>query len=488
MLEHAERRAAGVNPAAFRRLLWQWSVATSATVFVSIVLAALSSRFGYDREVIEMPSLLLAGVLVAAGAAFAIGMPWLIAHTHRATTRQQLILLAMVIAAGLVARIVLFPSEPMLEDDYHRYLWDGAVTAKGHNPYAVSPLSAIESGRDGPLGALAAEAGPVLPRINHKSLTTIYPPIAQGAFALAHLIEPWSVAAWRGVLVAFDVATLGLLILLLDATGRSRLWSALYWLNPVVLKEVFNSGHMEAVVLPFVLLSILLARRRPLLATVALGLAAGAKFWPALLAPLVWRQLWGDWRKLAAAGMIFAGLAVLWLVPMATNGMNESTGLVAYLDRWQTNSALFPSLVSVLSLSQGWLGFNEVDAGGIARALIALLLAALAIAAAWRRIEGPDDLIARSSMLVAALVLFSPAQFPWYTVWMAPFLVFRPYRAFLVLTALIPLYYTLFYFVAHETAEVFNTYVVWAIWVPVWGALVWDMVLGSSLNPVRAHT
>ncbi|MGD9712622.1 MAG: glycosyltransferase 87 family protein, partial [Thermomicrobiales bacterium] len=412
--------AAGKLPAAYRPLAPKWIFAAVATVLFSTLLTLLSSRFGYDAEVIDMPCLFLTGILISAGVVFVAAIPRLIAQTESARPGETMRLMAIIVAGGLVARLVLFASEPILEDDYNRYLWDGAVTVSGNNPYARSPLSAMESGPHGTLGAVAAEAGDVLPRINHKSLTTIYPPIAQGAFALAHLIEPWSLTAWRSVLLIFDLGTLALLVALLNLTGRSPLWSALYWLNPVVLKEIFNSAHMEAIILPFVLLALLLAsRRRPLLATAALSLAAGAKFWPALLLPLVVRQLWGERVRLAAALLIFLGLMALWLTPMLINGFNESAGLAAYVDRWQTNSALFPTIVSVLSSLQDWIGLRIVDAGGLARALIAAILTTTAIAIARPQLGRSDDLIARASLIVAALVLLSPAQLPWYTIWMA---------------------------------------------------------------------
>ena len=94
--------------------------------------------------------------------------------------------------AGLAARLILIPSEPMLEDDYQRYLWEGGVVAAGLNPYATSPRSANEAGPQTKLGALAHASGDVIDRVAHAGLKTIYPPVAQAAFALAHKLNPWS--------------------------------------------------------------------------------------------------------------------------------------------------------------------------------------------------------------------------------------------------------------------------------------------------------
>ena len=92
-------------------------------------------------------------------------------------------------------------------DDYERYIWDGAVTAAGINPYRHSPQEAREAGPDDPaLAALGRDGRGVLGRINHAHLRTIYPPVAQGLFAAAHLLALFRVAGLRIVLLAMDIA------------------------------------------------------------------------------------------------------------------------------------------------------------------------------------------------------------------------------------------------------------------------------------------
>ena len=53
-------------------------------------------------------------------------------------------------------------------------------------------------------------------------------------------------------------------------------------------------------------------------------------------------------------------------------------------------------------------------------------------------------------------MLLSPAQYPWYYVWFAPFLAFRPWQGFLVLAATVPLYYAFFHLSARGQPEVFE--------------------------------
>ncbi len=468
--------AADTSPASLLPgVMTSWVALGLAAVGFGGLLALLSPRFGYAYEVAEMPVLAVTAGLVASGVLFYLVLPPLIRASLGADAQAVAVLTMLVVMFGLAARLVLFASEPILEDDYQRYLWDGAVTAAGHNPFAVAPQDARRLDQESPLGRLAADAGVVISRINHSDLKTIYPPVAQGAFAVAHALKPYSLESWRAVLLAFDLATLALVLLLLRETGRSPLWVTLYWWNPLVIKELFNSAHMDAVVLPFVLGSLLLtARKRCVLAAASLAFAVGAKIWPALLLPLVLRPLIADPRKLAGALLIFGGLGALWATPILLGGLDDGSGFAAYLTNWQTNSALFPMFAQATSALFGTLGLPVASAAPVTRAMIALALGVLALGLSFKPLRSADGLMGRASVLIGALVLLSPAQFPWYAVWFAPFLAFRPWTGFLVLTATAPLYYLSFYFTALGEPEVFKRYVVWIVWVPVWVAFAFE--------------
>ncbi len=451
-----------------------WVLAGAAVAGFAIALTRLSDNFGYDRDVIDMPVLSLAGLLAGGGFLFAVAMPRLIARTHGTDTRNAALI--VMIAAGLAARLILFTSEPALEDDYQRYLWDGAVSASLINPYAASPRDARRADPQSPLGQLNTHSGNVLARVNHPDLATIYPPVAQAAFAAAHVISPWSLAAWRGLLLIFDTAILASLLALLAHTQRSPLYAALYWLNPLVLKEGFNSAHMEPLVVALVMVAILLAvKRRPMLATAMLALAAGAKVWPVLLLPLILRPLAAEPRRLLAALALFACLLALWIAPVALAGFGENSGFRAYAELWKTNSALFPALDAIATAAFAVFGGTATSATLTLKAALAAGLGLFALGIARPALARPEDVILRAAAVVTALVLVSPAQYPWYVLWVLPFLAFWPSRAILMLSALVPLYYASFHFAARETLETAGPIIVTLIWVPVWALLVQEI-------------
>jgi uncharacterized membrane protein len=250
------------------------------------------------------------------------------------------------------------------------------------------------------------------------------------------------------------------------------LWAALYWWNPLVLKEAANSAHMEPLVIALVLLALwLTARRRPLLATAALALAAGAKLWPVLLLPLILRTLWPDARRVAFAIAMFAVLIALWSWPILMTGLDSTSGFRAYAESWKTNSALFPMLETAgTAIAQ----VSSVDPKHVALAtktILAGLLGLLSLAIARRPVSGTADLMQRAGFVTAALMLLSPAQYPWYLLWVVPFLSFWPSPAFLLLGALIPIYYASFHFAARDTLDAASPLLVAAIWLPVWASL-----------------
>lgn len=453
----------------------RWMLSALLVAVFGGLLTLYSPCFGYDYDVGDMPVAWLAAGLVLAGLLYCIGLPRLISSSSTINVGERRLITLCIVAAGLAVRLALFASEPILEDDYQRYLWDGAVTASGHNPYAAAPKDALT--KDNDLNRLGQESGPVINRVNHPDLKTIYPPVAQAAFALAYAIRPWSLAAWRSVLLAFDFATLALILLLLREVGRSPLWSALYWWNPLVIKELFNSAHMEAVVLPFVLGALWLAiRKRHVLATASLAMAVGAKIWPGLLLPLILRGCSSNRRTLLYAVLVFAALVALCAAPICLGGLDSNSGFAAYASHWQTNSALFPALERATAMVLSLAALPSEMAGVATRGILALCIVALSVSVSVKRLESPDDLVYRASLVVAALVLLSPAQFPWYAVWFAPFLPFRPWFGFLLLTATVPLYYLSFHFLAQYRPDIFDDGVVWIIWVPVWTALLIEAV------------
>ncbi len=450
-----------------QRIWLAWGAIAAGLLTLALVLVAHRHRFDWTLSLPQIPALPLMTGLVLAGVVFVL-LPPLVQATARAALQSNRGLLALTLAVGVVLRLLMFTTEPALEDDQQRYLWEGALVAHGFSPYRIAPDDAKAADRATLLGKIAERSAPVLERVNHPALTTIYPPVAQAAFALAHLLSPFNLTAWRLLLLVADGVTLWLLLRLLADCGRTPLWSVLYWWNPLVIKEVFNSAHMEGVLIPLVVGAVLLSgRRRFMAASATLGLAIGVKVWPVLLVPLLLRPLAMEPRRTIGPLSVLAALCALWAWPILAGGLGPRSGFVAYAGDWQANSALLPALRDTLGQSLA-LVLPGIGAGQIAR----LILAACAVLIAlwlsrdpWRT---PRELVERVALFTLALLLLSPAQFPWYALWTLPFLPLAPRLGVSLLAVTMPLYYASFYFASIGQYEVFRDKVVWAVWLPIW--------------------
>ena len=397
-----------------------------------IWLAVLSPQFDVGQPEIQMPIKSVVSIMVAAGFVYFV----LVLSARKA--KYTRLMCFWVLGIGLAMRLVMFPSTPILEDDHFRYLWDGGVTAQGFNPYRYAPLDmTTSSGEQVPTGLkeLAESSGGVTSNINYPWLRTVYPPLAQAAFAAAHSIAPWSITAWRLLLAVFDLATL----CLLWRVGLPFLAVVIYWLNPLLVKEIYNSAHLDILMFPFlVAAAACIHRERYITATTALGIAAGIKLWPGLLLPIVWRRISSKPGSLVASLAITAVAVGFVALPYLYTGVDRSSGLVAYSRYWEMNDALYLVIKWIAHrIGEVW----EVAATVqplLPRAVFAILVAMTCIWAATDRYADPAG---RFLIVICVLFLLSPTQFPWYYLWMLPFLAWRPNSALILYTALLPFYY-----------------------------------------------
>ena len=194
--------------------LYLYGAGHCVLALIFIALVKISPQFDYNTFWIDRPLTPFVSLMVIAGAIY-LGLIALIPKltSHKFISAKKTLLLLVV--PGLLLRAIIFPAEPMQEDDFYRYLWDGGVTAEGFNPYTIAPAELVPSQfSTGPLEntelqQLAEQAGPdIINRVNHPYVKTIYPPVTQAFFALSYLIEPWNLNAWRALLILVDILAL----------------------------------------------------------------------------------------------------------------------------------------------------------------------------------------------------------------------------------------------------------------------------------------
>ena len=335
------------KPAGWRRGTWP-----AASLLIILSCAGwtwLSFQFDYGEGHADRPILTFVLLYACAWTGFFLGYLQL-----RRRDRQAPLLL--ILATAVVARLLLFPSGLIQENDVYRYVLDGQVLSAGVNPYQQSPLELSLLPPEPLERALSdPQAQEVISRIGYAEIPTLYPPAAQAAFAVGGLLGGWN---WTGLRVLFtlvDLALIGLIVLLLTRLGSSPSRVLLYAWNPLVLKEVTNSVHLDILPAFFVVLLILSLERMqvrggwPWLLAAAGSMAGGvlSKLYPILLLPAAFRfvsRVSGGKKAVTFAAGSLMGI-VLGYLPFSPLGLDRLTeGLRSYAERWTMNQGAFDLL------------------------------------------------------------------------------------------------------------------------------------------------
>ncbi|GAB4331549.1 MAG: hypothetical protein Kow0037_08230 [Calditrichia bacterium] len=391
---------------------------------------------------------------------------------------------------GLLLRLGFFNTPAILEIDFNRYFWDGAMTAHGLDPYQYSPQEIMDFKVEDDavpkeLLSLRQEGAETLSRINFPEIRTIYTPLVQMAFAAAYRLQPYRLWSWRLILLLVDLLNFYLLLKILLKNGRPKEWAGIYWLNPLVIKEIFNSGHMDILIFPFLLGAILFAlHSRPWRSGVMLGLAASVKIWPLLLFPFLGAYFKNHRKEMLRFFIAAVLLFVLLIAPLFLHGLDAGSSVKNYSQRWENNDAAFQIIhfgwKTVLPLMQVHPGHAQKAARLMVGALVLLIGFIL-----WqkREMEIPEKML----WLIAAVFLLSPTAFPWYAVWIMPLLAICPRKELLLLVVLLPLYYSRYYFESVGRLDIFTGAVVWIEFLPVWILIAWERQTKRKLRKVANH-
>ena len=312
----------------------------------------------------------------------------------RGLRSRRLLVVCLLLAVSW--RVAIIPAAPLLSDDVYRYLWDGRVQRFGYNPYESTPNDP----------ELAHLHGEYTRRIDPSSaaLPTIYPPAAELFFRAVNSLSD-SVIALVIAVVVCDLFTILLLWYWLTTTGRSPWWVLAYAWHPLVAIEGAGGGHIDLVgTFLVVAAGFALSRHRRLIAASVLAAAFAVKFLPIVLTPLFWK------RVNLKDGVAALGLVGLVYLPFLDTGFSLPVGsLGTYLASWRFNGPIF--------------GILAPRIGALTVSVIAVTVG-LVVAAVARKTMTVDDPSAWAWPMAASLLLM-PVVYPWYLVWLTPFLITR---------------------------------------------------------------
>ena len=514
----------------FRRAARRVWGAGFASLCCYLAILWLSDRFAVSAGAGTRPILAMLALFGVVWGLYLFACRSILRSDGASSLRDCLPLLGFAVAF----RLLMLPSTPILEIDIYRYLWDGQVGLLGVDPYRYSPRTVL-SALDAPVAPAAWNDSPelrrlvdhvradsatreILEEVHHSGIPTIYPRVAQWVFRLA----VWSagrtsvstrVLVMKSWIAGCELATLALVLLLLKTTKLPLQWCLLYAWCPLVMKEVWNSGHMDPIaVLPSVIAVILSLKTTassgrmllPMASGSALALATAAKIYPIALAPALLAHAvrartprhpfwtWAPWL-LGFAVTLFVLYGSAHTRPAPSSEDAKLTGLETFAGVWEMDDLLFMVVSENLRpddairagsrpwfvvtsnhwrrwLQRRWAGpfdafFPRADGWPpaedlLARALMALLIAAivLSLAESLGRTDDPRSLPAVCYLSLTWFWLCCPTQNPWYLLWSLPFLPFVRLAAWRWLPALAMIYYLRFWFVAwYPDAWIYGT-------------------------------
>jgi alpha-1,6-mannosyltransferase len=343
--------------------------------------------------------------LVVAGIAYLLAI-----REFFATLRfpRHVIVIGLVLAA--LWHLPFLSQPPGLDDDVHRYLWDGRVQRLGLNPYIVVPNDP----------ALAGLHTPETRTLNNPEVPSPYPAGAQLFFRAVTAIHE-SVLALKVAFVVCDFAIVFVLLDILRRTGQGAHWVLAYAWNPLLAIAAAGSGHIDIVGVLLLLVSAgALERRWRAAAALAFGLAVAVKFLPIVLLPLYWRRV--RLRDSALA----AGVVGFLYVPFLNHGRIPIGSLGTYVQRFRFNDPVFAMLERVAA--------PQLVAG------LAVLVGF--VTAIWLRSRAPACSADAFAWPMAASLLCAPVVYPWYLLWLLPFVRSASTVPLIIWTiSIIPTYY-----------------------------------------------
>ena len=320
---------------------------------------------------------------------------------------RRVIVIALVLAA--LWHIPFLVRSPGSDDDVHRYLWDGRVQRLGYNPYVVVPNDP----------AFASLHTPETRTLNNPEVPSPYPAGAQLFFRAVTAIHE-SIFALK---VAFVVCDFAIVLVLLDVlrwSGQGAHWVLAYAWHPL-LAAATGSGHIDILGVLLLLISVAaLLRRWRSLAALAFGLAVSVKFLPIVLLPLYWKRV--RIRDVALAAIVIG----LLYVPFVDHGRIPIGSLGTYVQRFRFNDPVFAALERVAA--------PQLVAG------LAVLVGLLT--AIWMRRKSPEGSSDAVAWSMAVSLLCAPVVYPWYLLWLLPFIKSTSTVPLMIWTlSIIPTYY-----------------------------------------------
>jgi alpha-1,6-mannosyltransferase len=202
----------------------------------------------------------------------------------------------------------------------------------------------------------------------------------------------------------------------------------LYTLNPLVILELTGNLHFEAVMIFFLLLAIYFINKQQLtFSAIAFGFAIGAKLWPIMLMPLLFKKL--GFKQTIIYSTISGLVSVVVLFPMLQQYANIFSSLNLYFQQFEFNGSVYYLLRWIINKDEHFETFELMR-----RLLPVFTVVAISMLSYFYT---KDKFIGALQIAFSIYCLFATTMHPWYITPLIMLSVFSGYRYAIVWSLLI---------------------------------------------------
>ncbi len=311
--------------------------------------------------------------------------------------------LATICILFFAVRLPFFFELPQLSDDYFRFLWDGMLINEGFNPFGRIPIEERLSSFKDPIFAQY-----LLDKMNSPGYGSVYPTFHQIIFGFSYFLSGAKVHYGVNTMRAFIVLTeLAFLIYTTFQVKDSKRFIVGYLLNPLVVVEGLGNLHFEAIMVPWLAVSLYSFDLRLYLpSAVSFAGSVLVKLNPLILLPAyVFRKGFSNrFKFLFSVGLILF-LFIGMLEPWKLLGNLES-GFGLYFTQFEFNASTYYLLREAFASR---LGYNPIGFLGPALGLISLCAIVL-LSYRYRRAELNELVL----VVYLVFLMLSTTVHPWY--------------------------------------------------------------------------
>jgi len=346
----------------------------------------------------------------------------------------------LLLAVGILSRLVFLLTEPNLSQDFYRFIWDGELVRNFINPYLEVPNTLIS--QPDLIIQNAEQLYQGMGSLSAKHFSN-YPPLNQLFFALATFLGGksilGSVIVIRGIIILADIGIFYFGRKLLKRLNQSPHLIFWYFLNPLVIIELTGNLHFEGVMLFFFVWAMyLLAVNKWQWAGVVLACSISVKLVPLLFLPLFLKHF--SLKKSILFYTIIGLTSLLLFAPFYTSEFihNYSKTLGLWFSNFEFNAGLY-NAVKQIAIPFDAKPWELIKTYGKITPIVTVVIVLL-----FTFLRKNQDLRVLLSSMMWVLTLYyflSATVHPWYVIFLVTLCIFTSYRYALLWSAAIVLSY-----------------------------------------------